>query len=261
MLLGAVLVGLLLIVLQTLSPVLVPFLQAAFLTVIAERPVAWLRRRRLGQFVSVLVVVTGLVLILALIGTLAAASLSDFGTKLPVYERRVETLVDDAQSWLNNWGLELPVFQQIDGLIEVSSILRTAAVVGQQLGTFLGHTIFVVIIVVFALLEVPHLKERIESESGGNDSDSGGFRQFTSTINSYLIIKTWISLGTGVTLGSLFFLIGVDYALLWGIFAFILNYIPNIGSIVAAVPPVALAFFQFGTTWGLIVLVMSQSHF
>ncbi len=103
---------------------------------------------------------------------------------------------------------------------------------------------------------MPHLKERMESGSGSSDWDSGGFRQFTGTINRYLIIKTWISLGTGVTLGSLFFFVGVDYALLWGIVAFILNYIPNIGSIVAAVPPVALAFFQFGTTWGIIVLVI-----
>ena len=57
-------------------------------------------------------------------------------------------------------------------------------------------------------------------------------------------IKTATSAVTGVLVAALLFLLGVDYPVLWGLLAFLLNFVPNIGSIMAAIPPVLLAFLQ-----------------
>ena len=68
----------------------------------------------------------------------------------------------------------------------------------------------------------------------------------TDNINKYITIKTWISLITGLLATILLYIIGVDYPILWGVLAFLLNYIPTIGSIIALIPPAMLAFIQFG---------------
>ncbi|HCD13844.1 AI-2E family transporter, partial [Shewanella sp.] len=70
---------------------------------------------------------------------------------------------------------------------------------------------------------------------------------FLQSVNQYMVIKTLVSLATGVIVGVGLALMGVDYALLWGVVAFLFNYIPNIGSIIAAIPAVLLAFVQLGT--------------
>ena len=74
-------------------------------------------------------------------------------------------------------------------------------------------------------------------------------------IDRYVLIKTYIGLGTGVTAGILIAIIGVDHAFLWGLLTFLLNYIPNVGSIIAAVPPILLALLEMGPWPALLVAV------
>ena len=69
---------------------------------------------------------------------------------------------------------------------------------------------------------------------------------FRENVKRYLVIKTVASLGTGVAIGLWFAMLGVDYPMLWGLLAFLLNYVPNIGSIIAAVPAVLFAAVQLG---------------
>ena len=68
-------------------------------------------------------------------------------------------------------------------------------------------------------------------------------------------IKTNISLGTGLLAGILCWAIGIDYAVLWGVIAFLLHYIPNFGSLIASIPPLLLGFVQFGWEGTLAVLI------
>jgi Predicted permease len=76
------------------------------------------------------------------------------------------------------------------------------------------------------------------------------------TVQRYLGIKTGASLATGLLVGAFNLAIGLDFYILWGVLAFVLNYVPSIGSIVAAVPPVALALVQLGPGWAVAVLIV-----
>ncbi|MFO8163478.1 MAG: AI-2E family transporter [Thermodesulfobacteriota bacterium] len=69
---------------------------------------------------------------------------------------------------------------------------------------------------------------------------------FISNVKHYMAIKTLVSLATGIFISIWLTIIGVDYPLLWGLLAFALNYVPNIGSIIAAIPAVLLAIIQLG---------------
>ena len=70
--------------------------------------------------------------------------------------------------------------------------------------------------------------------------------QFLASVNNYLAIKTLVSIATGVIVSIMLWAFGLDFFLLWGVLAFLLNYIPNIGSIIAAVPAMSLAVLQLG---------------
>jgi predicted PurR-regulated permease PerM len=81
-------------------------------------------------------------------------------------------------------------------------------------------------------------------------------KEASRKINRYLAIKTMTSLATGIIVAIVLGIMGVDFPMLWGLLAFLLNFIPTIGSIIAAVPPVLLAMVQFnqGMAVGVAVL-------
>ena len=74
-------------------------------------------------------------------------------------------------------------------------------------------------------------------------------------VQRYLAIKTLISVATGICVGLWVSLLGLGFPLLWGLVAAIFNYIPNLGSILAAIPPVLFAIVQFGPGHAAVVAI------
>jgi len=106
---------------------------------------------------------------------------------------------------------------------------------------------FVVLIFVFLILfEGLILPSKIQSLPNVTDEMWTSLSTIVDNVRRYTVIKTWMSLLTGVLVAGWLYLLDVDFPLLFGLLAFLLNYIPNIGSTVAAVPGVVLALIQFG---------------
>ncbi|MEZ5396313.1 MAG: AI-2E family transporter [Bryobacterales bacterium] len=120
----------------------------------------------------------------------------------------------------------------------------------------MANSFLIFIMVIFLLLEASTFPTKLQASFRDRGlGDVGRFKQLGSSVNHYLAIKTWVSLVTGLIAGLLCWSIGVDFALLWGLLAFLLNYVPNIGSVIAAVPPVLLALVQLGSGEAFAVLV------
>ena len=100
--------------------------------------------------------------------------------------------------------------------------------------------------VVFILLEAASFPAKLQAIKGAPDASLNRWERFLNDVKQYMAIKTWISLATGVLVAAWTAVLGVDFPLLWGLLAFALNYVPNIGSIIAAVPAVLLALVQLG---------------
>lgn len=71
------------------------------------------------------------------------------------------------------------------------------------------------------------------------------FTKIRNSVSSYIAVKTYVSLITGLVVGLICWFFGIDYSLLWGFLAFVLNYIPYIGSLIAIVPPLVLGIIAF----------------
>jgi AI-2 transport protein TqsA len=110
------------------------------------------------------------------------------------------------------------------------------------------RTLLVLLTTIFVLFEALVLPDKIRDALGDPQADLSRGIAVVGRIKAYVVIKTFLSLATGAIIGGVLHLMGVDFALLWGLLAFLLNFIPNIGSIIAAVPAILLALVQIGPT-------------
>jgi AI-2 transport protein TqsA len=114
------------------------------------------------------------------------------------------------------------------------------------LSNVLSKTVLIILIVIFILLEAAGFPQKLQAVSNNPKKSLSNFSKIHDNIKRYMAIKTIISFATGLSVSIFLYILGIDYPLLWGMLAFLLNFIPNIGSLIAAIPAVLLALVQFG---------------
>lgn len=134
-----------------------------------------------------------------------------------------------------------------------------------ELTTIVSQTFIIMLLVIFMLVEAMVLpakaKAAFKKEGEENESEerehlnSKTINDVIQEIRNYITVKTMVSLGVGVLVTILLLLTHVQYPLLWGAIAFLLNFIPNIGSVAAAIPPILLATVDQGILTGGVVTV------
>jgi len=229
---------------QAAASLLIPFLLSAFVAIICLPPLNWLTRHRIPSGISVLIITLSLIIGVLLLGTFAGNSIADFSSNLPAYQDRLKTITGDLLTWLSGLGVSISS-QTIRDSLDPSAAMGMAGRLVSGLGNALANTFLIVLTVIFLLIEaaaLPH-KWRVMGEHAPSAEH---FDRFVESVNSYLTIKGWVSLATGATIAIWLAILGVDYPLLWGLIAFLFNFVPNIGSIIAAVPAVLLALVQLG---------------
>jgi predicted PurR-regulated permease PerM len=225
--------------------IVVPILLSLFISIVCTQPILWLSKKKVPFTIAVILVLMGILLIFLLFGSLIGESLADFAKDAPKYEDRLKTIFQDIMVQLNQMGLQTNS-EQILQILDPGKILNFSANMVGQLGGIMSNSFVIMLITIFILLELNGfvLKTRVIELKHGNSLKY--LNKIGVSIRSYLSIKTIVSLLTGILITIYLYIIGVDYAILWGVIAFMLNYIPNIGSIIAAVPTMLLALVQLG---------------
>ena len=244
------------------APLLVPLLLALFIAILIASPYAWLQDKgapRSLALLGVLLVFFGAVF---LVGSLVGSSAQEFSARFPVYQTRLREMTSGLLVGLLNW---LPSWMTSDGIsvsdglvaeyLDPGKVMALAAALFSGMQNLLANGFLIMITVVFILLEAPTIPDKwraAHAHRGHHNAEEslGRFRAAAGNVNRYMAIKTLTSLLTGALIALLLWLIGVDYPLLWGVMAFLLNFIPNIGSIIAAIPVVLLALVQLGAGAG-----------
>jgi AI-2 transport protein TqsA len=239
---------------RTAESILVPFLLAVMLAVICATPLRWMEQRGIPTWLAVLAIVLVLLGIGTMAGTLIGTSLIDFTRSLPGYQVRLESKMTELAAWLSLHGLDVSP-QLLEDSFDPGGILLIVGRIFTGVGDVLGRIALILIITVFILLEISGFSAKIRSAFPNADRHLGPVAEINANVRHYLALKTLISLATGVLVALWLRIIGVDYALLWGLLAFLLNYIPSIGSFIAAVPAVMLAFLQLGPGDGTLTAV------
>lgn len=257
--------------LRAAASLVVPFLMAAFLAILSGPPLSWLRRRGLPKWLA-LVLVLGVLCaaaagVVMLVGTTANQFLEAWDTR---YQQQVGDVERELRTWIRqqvekrDWletVLEPPpngeaaaergaggatAVEAAMRMLNPEPLLNYVTTALRALGGVLGQTVFILITTMFLVAETSNLPTKLRSIAPDSDENLETLQRVADGINRYMAIKTATSFLTGLLIAIGLSLLGVDFALLWGLLAFLLNFIPTFGSIIAAVPAVGIALLQFG---------------
>lgn len=262
---------------------LVPVVLGFFLALISLPITGWLRKHRFPGPLAVLTTVGLEALVITGVVFLIVSIMPDFQASTEKYQETLKTMAveraGEFQDSLNQKFLAVqkmlnipdltpetetpgdtpaPGFDlrvAVDRLLSVESMLSVVKWVGdtaaiQRLAAFVAKTFIAFIIMIFVLVESGRFAEKLPLMTRVKGPSFDGFRNAGDDLQRYLGIKTAVSLTTGVLAWLACMIFGVEFPVIWGLVAFLLNYIPTIGSIVAAVPPVLVALVQLGPWQG-----------
>ena len=225
--------------------IVIPFLLAAFIAIICSPILSWLCSKGFPTWAALVIIIGAVVIVGSVMVTVVGTSVRDFSDDLPTYEAKLRDKVDTAITWLEGRGVDTSSIRS-SKLLDVGAAMRLTAATLNSFSSLLTNGFLILMTVIFMLLEASSFPAKLATIAGGRPAGMSRFDDFFKSINRYMAIKTVISLATGVIIAVWLSILGVNYVLLWGLLAFLLNYVPNIGSILAAVPPVLLAFVQLG---------------
>ena len=232
--------------LKAASQIVVPIMLSVFIAIICAPAMASLRKRNVPTGVSIVLVVLLILIGVGSVAVLVGASLDGFAGELPTYKLRFAEEMSNVIQVLNGFGLQVS-YDQVKGYIDPSALMQMVANALRGIGGALTNLILVVMIVIFVLFEAVELPKKLSLALTDASQSLEHFESFIKSVNRYLVIKTLVSILTGVLITCWLWVLGVDFPILWGVSAFLLNFVPNIGSIIAAVPAVLLAFVQLGS--------------
>jgi predicted PurR-regulated permease PerM len=221
------------------------FLLSAFVSIISVHPVQWLDKKKVPHGLSVMIVLLGIILIISGLSGIVGGSISSFTSHLGNYENRLKEISQSINSTLKNYGIELSM-DHLTNMFDPAKVLDYTASTLSQLGNLMSNMALIFFIVMFVLLEMNSisLKANLFGIVTKKRKTVSSLSRIESSIRHYLVIKTLISLLTGIMIGIWLWILGIEYPILWALIAFLLNYIPNIGSIIAAIPTLLFAWIQ-----------------
>jgi predicted PurR-regulated permease PerM len=230
--------------------IIVPFLLAGFIAIISTPYLNWLQHRGFPTVVSLLLVITAIVAVGVGLTALLGTSLDGFSNALPAYQASLQNEIAGFVHWLADRGVSISDATLLTYL-DPGSAIRLASGLLKGLGNVLTNAFLILLTVVFILLEASSFAGKLRAALGAPDHTLEQSYTVLDNIKRYMTIKTLTSALTGVTVAVGLWIMGVDFAVLWGFLAFLLNFIPNVGSFIAAVPAVLVALLQLGLGAGL----------
>ncbi|MDD2228519.1 MAG: AI-2E family transporter [Candidatus Cloacimonetes bacterium] len=244
------------IILKTLKDIFIPLIFAIFLTFVFAPLTAYLKKRHVPLWLIILLTLVILAASFSIIVFIVYAASNNLISSLPNYQQRFEQLVTEGSQYLTDFSNRIDVAAKSFPLLDLSTLLSgssfsittTISNAMNSIMDVIWNLFLILIFMIFMLLEADRIEPRFQkamSKQSRSDTISS-FKNIRTQIQNYLIVKTLISLATAIVGMGLMLLFRVDFILVCGILFFVLNFIPNIGSIIASTIPVLILFMQRG---------------
>ncbi len=258
--LGVISLAIVVIILKELKGIFIPLTFAIFLSFLFQPLNRFLLNKKIPVGIVILLMVIIILVTFTLMGTVVYTSVSSFVTEFPKYEEQFTEMFQELII-----QLEIPVEQVTDYLknkvnwLELAQKFSLSKIISGTMGTFIDFLVKLLLTVafmIFIVLERTKLVKRVEKVITKDEAkhSTNVVTKIEQSVKTYIVNKTFISLVTGLI--SMFFIavLGIDFAVISGLLIFILNYIPNLGSIIASAFPIIICFVQYGFSWQLIAI-------
>lgn len=233
------------------QPLLVPLMLAAVLTAVSTPIIHWLEKKRTPRALAIALTMLINLAVLAGLGTVVGSSLGGFYDALPRYQKGLSELMRTYMDWFAARGIHisskdaLGISSDFGGLVDLlGGLLKSVA-------SAVSTLLFSLLLTAFMLAESGSWGPKIALALGQRREIATATRE----LQKYLAVKTAANTVTGILCGTWLAVMNVDFPVLWGLITMLLNYIPTVGSIIASIPPVLLAWLAFGPGPALITAV------
>ena len=244
------------------SSIVVPFLLAVFIAIIVYPILEMMSKIHINRFFAFIILIGICGSGLWFLGNVIAGAIVKFSTDLPLYKTKIDIFIDNLIIYAKDQA-DIDISNNLLSFINLDKLIITTSNLLLQTGSLVTQSFLVFLLLAFILFESQIFKQKVEYFAIKDPSALHIANTFISNLKRYLAIKTISSIATGVIVWGFLILFDVPHALLWAVLAFILNYIPTIGSIIAAIPAilVSLAVNDISATlWlTLIYLVVNIS--
>jgi AI-2 transport protein TqsA len=251
-----IMLGMLVIILTGIrfaADIIVPFVLALFLAVVLNPLVQLLVRCRVPRVLAISLLIGAIVMLAVVLLASLGTSLNELARTLPQYRTSLSEPVQTITPWLQRFGFTVSVVE-LNKYIDPNAVMTMVTGLLTQLSNAMSSIFLLLLTVVFMLLEVPQLPAKLQQLMTRPVEGMGAIQRALDSVSHYLVLKTAISLVTGLVVWGMLVLLDVRFAFMWGLLAFALNYIPNIGSVLAAIPPILQVLVFGGLYDALIVL-------
>ena len=242
---------------RAIAGLLAPVFLALMLAVTVGPISGWLRRRGAPVWVAVLATVSTVYLLLLGLGAALAVSVARLVELMPSYAGRFAALHDDVVRALAGVGIDADQIRTVlDQVTDPGSVAHLVGFVFGGVSAALSNALLLLALLLFMCLDAVNLPERLRRTAAERPQIVGALTGFAGGTRRYLLVSTVFGLIVAVIDTLMLWPLGVPLPVLWGLLAFITNYIPNIGFIVGLVPPALLALLEGGTSRMLTVIAL-----
>lgn len=228
------------------SNILIPLLLALFISLMLLQPVHWMESKKIPRSISILIVLLSFSALIFILGDTLGTSISNFSRGLPDYKIKLNNFVDRNADSFDVFGIDISEDHLFGA--EPGKIMTVLISGFDQMKQIVGKLFFIMLLTLFLLFELDSFPIKFNAifSRAGKARAKINLGRITVNLRNYLGIKTVTSFFTGLLIYIFLLIIGVKFAILWAVIAFILNYIPNIGSLIAAIPAVLFAGVSLG---------------
>ena len=234
------------------SPILIPVVLSISFSYILSPAVRLLNKARLPHLVSVFIVVFVVMLLLVITGYFLFGVAQKLVKDLPMYWDEIISLVDQLRGQIKALDRIFPSLKNIDlskglALKDVSDLTKFTTKSVSSLVISVFSLILTAFLTVLLLSEQRGLKEKLIHAFGRKERDAAKsiIEQINGQIGKFMLVKFLTSLGLAILFATGLLIIGVKYALLWGLVAGVMNLVPFVGPLIALAPPLIVAGIQF----------------
>jgi len=234
------------------ASIIAPMLLAVFIAVVATPPLHWMRRFGVPKLIALALIVLVLLDVGSIFLLVTTGALEGFRDSLPSYQERFILLSDQFGAWLEDVGMA-GSREAMPDVFDPAKVTVLVRVVLSSVSDLVGIGLLILLAVIFMLLEAPNLPTKLKTAFNFNRESEDRLRQLFSVINRYMVIKSLTSLATAMCVWAWLLFFGIDFAVLWAILAFFLNFIPFVGAILMMIPAVLVALVQIDLQTALLV--------
>jgi len=231
--------------LRAMSGLLSPILLSLFIVLITSPMMARLKQRGLPAWLAYTLVVLGVIVVGLCFILFLAVSLNQLSQELPTYTALIDEQLADLEQWLTQYGVTAADIRALEWFQPENIFQLLFSFISALLGT-VGNVGFMLLVFIYMLASAPNFSARLRRGLATDLPLLERFNDFAHSMGTYLLIKSWLGSVTALSQIILMWVMGIDFAVLWGVFSFLFNFVPNIGFYLALIPPLLLALLKFG---------------